>query len=112
MRECAVMLLLILALTWTMVFCNTNECDADRGFFTGKSDTDNRMHSLVTIVLLCIHKFSYLYYYRRAVRIYLSSKFDEFLARRSQFDSDHAVDIYAHLWIAFAFYCPLAEICE
>ena len=52
-----------------------------------------------------------LYYYRRAVRKNLSSKFDEFLAVRSQFDG---VDFYAHTCYQsvtveplFAFYCPL-----
>ena len=56
----------------------------------------------------------YLYYYRRAVRKNLSSKFDEFLAVQSQFDSDHGVDFYAHTCCQstifgplFAFYCPL-----
>ena len=57
------------------------------------------------------HGYAYLYYYRRAVTVRkkLSSKFDEFLAARSQFDSDHGVDFYAHtymlpirdLWNAF-----------
>ena len=37
----------------------------------------------------------HLYYYRRRVRKKLSSKFDEFLAARSQFDNDHRVDFYA-----------------
>ena len=45
----------------------------------------------------------------------LSSKFDEFLAARSQFDSDHGVDCYAPTCCQsatfvrplFAFYCPL-----
>ena len=42
----------------------------------------------------------------------LSSKVDEFLAARSQFDSDHGVDLYAPTCATFvrplfAFYCPL-----
>ena len=37
----------------------------------------------------------YLYYCSRAVLKKLSSKFDEFLALRSQFDSDHGFDFYA-----------------
>ena len=45
----------------------------------------------------------------------LSSKFDEFLAGRSQFDSDHGVDFYVPTCCQsatfvrplFAFYCPL-----
>ena len=45
----------------------------------------------------------------------LSSKFDEFLAGRSQFDSDHGVNFYAPTCCQcatfvrplFAFYCPL-----
>ena len=48
------------------------------------------------------------------VRKNLSSKFDVFLADRSQFDSDHHVDFYAHTCCQsatfgslFAFYCPL-----
>ena len=44
----------------------------------------------------------------------LSSKFDEFLAVRSQFDSDHGVDFFAptccqsatFVRTLFAFYCP------
>ena len=36
------------ALPWTMVFCNTNECDADRGYL--RTD-DNRVCSLVTIAV-------------------------------------------------------------
>ena len=55
-----------------------------------------------------------LYYYRRAVLKKLSSEFDEFLAGRSQFDSDHVVDFYAPTCCQsatfgqlFAFYCPL-----
>ena len=44
----------------------------------------------------------------------LSSKFDEFLAVRSQFDSEHGVDFYAPTCCQsaifvpslFAFYCP------
>ena len=38
----------------------------------------------------------YLYYYRRRVRKNLSAKFDQFLAARSQFDSDHRVDFSTH----------------
>ena len=38
----------ILALPWTMVFCNTNECEADRGFLP---TDDNRARSLVTIAV-------------------------------------------------------------
>ena len=57
----------------------------------------------------------HLYYYnRRAVRKNLSSKFDKFLAVRSQFDSDNGIDFYAHTCCQsatvgplFAFYCPL-----
>ena len=56
----------------------------------------------------------YLYYYRRAVLKKLSTKFDEFLAERPQFDSDHGVDFYAPTCCQaatfgplFAFYCPL-----
>ena len=68
----------------------------------------------------------YLYYYRsigalsakscphKSVPTNLSSKFDEFLAGRSQFDTDHSVDFYAHTCCQsatfgplFAFYCPL-----
>ena len=44
----------------------------------------------------------------------LSSKFDEFLAARLQFDSDHRFNFYAHTCCQsatsgplFAFYCPL-----
>ena len=45
----------------------------------------------------------------------LSSTFDKFLASRSQFDSDHGVDLYVHTCCQsatfarplFAFYCPL-----
>ena len=44
----------------------------------------------------------------------MSSKFDEFLAERSQFDSDHGVDLYAPTCCQsatfvrpLAFYCPL-----
>ena len=45
----------------------------------------------------------------------LSSKFEEFLAVRSQFDSDHGIDFYAptccqsvtFVRLLFAFYCPL-----
>ena len=37
----------------------------------------------------------YLHYYRRAVLKKLSSKIDEFLDGRSQFDSDHGVNFYA-----------------
>ena len=37
----------------------------------------------------------YLYYYRSAVHKNLSSKFDRFLAMRSQFDTVHGVDFYA-----------------
>ena len=55
-----------------------------------------------------------LYYYSSPVRQNLSSKFDVFLARRSKFDSDHRVDLYAHTCCQsatsgplFAFYCPL-----
>ena len=57
----------------------------------------------------------YLYYYRRAVLKKLSSKFDEFLAGRSQFDGDHGVDFSAPTCCQsatfvrplFEFYCPL-----
>ena len=54
------------------------------------------------------------YYYSSLVRKNLSSKCDEFLAVRSQFDSDHRVCIYAHTCCQsaisgplFAFYYPL-----
>ena len=62
---------------------------------------------------------SNLYYYRSAVRKnlssqILSSKFDEFLAVHSQFDTDHRVNFYAHTCCQsvtfgplFAFYYPL-----
>ena len=51
-----------------------------------------------------------LYYYRRAVRKKLSSKFDEFLAGRSQFDSDHRVDFYAPTYCLSAIFVrPLIE---
>ena len=58
-------------------------------------------------------KHTHLYYYRSAVRKNLSSKFDEFLAGRSQFDTDHRVDFYgrtcchsATFGTLFLFYCP------
>ena len=38
----------ISALPWTMVFCNTSECDADRRFLRADS---NRARSLVTIAV-------------------------------------------------------------
>ena len=38
----------ISAQPWTMVFCNTNECDVDRGFL--RTD-DNRPRSLVPIAV-------------------------------------------------------------
>ena len=44
--------------------------------------------------------YKYLYYYRRAVLKKLSSKFDDFLAVRSQFDSDHGVDFFMRLHVA------------
>ena len=57
----------------------------------------------------------HLYYYSSTVRKNLSSKFDEFLAGRSQFDSDYLVDFYAHTCCQsatsgpfFAFYCTLS----
>ena len=50
----------------------------------------------------------------KSVATNLSSKFDEFLSGRSQFDTDHRVDFYAHTCCQsaifgplFAFYCPL-----
>ena len=54
----------------------------------------------------------YLYYYSLGE---LSSKFEEFLAGRSQFDSDHGIDFSAptccqsatFVLQLFAFYCPL-----
>ena len=56
----------------------------------------------------------YLYYYSSPVRKNLSSKFNQFLAERSQFDRDHSVNFYAHTGCKsatfgplFAFYCPL-----
>ena len=58
--------------------------------------------------------YSNLYYYSSPVHKNMSSKFDEFLAMRSQFDNDHRVDFYAHTCCQsatyvplFAFYCPL-----
>ena len=53
------------------------------------------------------------YYYSSPVRKNMLSKLDEFLAGRSQFDSDHRVDFYTHTCQSatsgplFAFYCPL-----
>ena len=44
---------------------------------------------------IIIRMIAHLYYYRRAVLKKLSSKFDGFLAARSQFDSDLGVDFYA-----------------
>ena len=35
-------------LPWTMVFCNTNECDANQGFLR---NDDNRARSLVTLAV-------------------------------------------------------------
>ena len=59
-------------------------------------------------------KSDYLYYYRRAILKNVSSKFDGFLAVRSQFDSDYGVYFYAPTCCQsatfgplFAFYCPL-----
>ena len=44
----------------------------------------------------------------KSVLTNLSSKFDRFLAARSQFDSGHLVDFYACLWTAFCVvYSPL-----
>ena len=52
-----------------------------------------------------------LYYYRRAVRKNLSSKFDEFLAVRPQFGGDHGVDFYAHTCCQSATFGPLFAFC-
>ena len=59
-------------------------------------------------------KEGHLHYYRRAVPKKLSSKFDEFLAGRPQFDSEHGFDLYpptccqsATFGPLFAFYCSL-----
>ena len=49
----------------------------------------------------------HLYYYSSPVRKNLSSKFDEFLAARSKFDSDHRVDFYTHTCCQSAITGPL-----
>ena len=49
----------------------------------------------------------YLYYYSSPLHKKLSSKFDVFLAERSQFDSDHRVDFYAHTCCQTATFGPL-----
>ena len=68
---------------------------------------------------------SLLYYYRSDVReilssqicphkfvlTNLSSKFDEFQAARSQFDTDHRVDFYAHTCSQSAIFGPLFAFC-
>ena len=67
--------------------------------------------SIKMFVCLKTHTFAGIYTTIRE----LSSKFDEFLAVRSQFDSDHGVDFSAPTFCQsatfmqplFAFYCPL-----
>ena len=68
------------------------------------------------VYVVCLEKLHlYLYYYSSPVCKNLSSKCDKFLPKRSQFDSDHRVDVSmptscqsaTFVRPLFAFVCPL-----
>ena len=84
---------------WSLVRDRTNrkQCPSHKIWSSG--------WSLVRVVVgqgfYCILRlFIHLYYYRSRVCKNLSAKFDQFLAARSQFDSDHRVDFSLRLHLA------------